>query len=482
MALSAQLPLIANCRLLYTLGDIKNFTTRSEPRLLNVATEICVNAYRDRSQISGRSVYGVFMKIESTTIPVTKSPIKRNVRDGVVDRWFSHTILRDANGVAILDSDGREQRTPTARHGKGMRWQARFVTRDGHEVGKSFARKAAANRWLAEQAANVERGEHIARNKQSVTINAIAVGWEARIEQLKPSTRAGYLNRWTTHVQPRWGAVKVSDVEHADIVRWVAELSRSGLSPSSVAACWGVLNQIVKMAVRNGNTLRNPCADVALPKTAHVEHEDLRIIGLGQLRELARTADAEASEQDGTMILTLGLVGLRFGELAGLQVQDVDIESRKFRVRRNVTEVDGHLHVGSPKSGKPRTVTFPTYIEERLKLQIAGRSAEDYVFALGGPGTAGPTKPMRRTNWAKRVFAPAVEQAGLKPLTVHDLRHAYASAAIRRGASIYVVQRQLGHARASITLDIYGYLFEEDLSDAADRLDAELTTLDSVAT
>ncbi|MDV6211789.1 tyrosine-type recombinase/integrase [Rhodococcus erythropolis] len=399
----------------------------------------------------------------------------------MVDRWFTHKILKDTHGVPILDKDGHEQKAPTARNGKGMRWQARFVTRDGKEVGKSFAKKTDANRWLAEQTANVERGEHIPRDKLTVTVDAISVGWEARIEQLKPSTRAGYLNRWRTHVQPRWGTVKLSDVEHADVVRWIADLTRAGQSVSSVSACWGVLNQILKMAVRNGNILRNPCADVALPKTAHIEHEDLRIITINQLRRLAASAEEHGTPQDGTMILTLGFVGLRFGELAGLQVRDVNLDARTLRIRRNVTEVDGHLHIGSPKSGKPRRVNFPAYLVKRLQDQIGASGPDDYLFPLGGRNQTGASKPMRRTNWAKRVFTPAVEKVELKPLTIHDLRHAFAASAIQAGASIYVVQRQLGHARPSITLDIYGYLFEDDLSDAADRLDAALDKLDQNA-
>lgn len=408
----------------------------------------------------------------------TRTPTRRNVRSGIVDRWYSHQILRDADGNPILDSNGREQRTPTARHGKGMRWQARFVTRDGREVGKSFAKKADAQRWLDEQTADVTRGEFIHNDRQSITVGAVAETWKAHIEQLKPSTRGGYLNRWRKHVEPRWGAVRLADVEHADIVQWVAELRQGGQSASSIAECWGVLNQILKIATRDGRLLRNPAADVRLPKATHAEHKDLRIISLADLRTLTQIAD-DRSEQDGTMILTLGMVGLRFGELAGLRVGDIDFAKRTMRIVRSATEVDGHVHVGSPKSGKPRTVTFPKSLAERLQTLTTDRPADAYVFQQGGVDASGPSQPTRRTNWSKRVFSPAVRKAGLGPLTVHDLRHCYAATAIGQGASIYVVQRQLGHARPSITLDIYGYLFEEDLTSAADRLDAAFAALDT---
>ncbi|MFD6857644.1 tyrosine-type recombinase/integrase [Rhodococcus sp. NPDC060090] len=412
------------------------------------------------------------------TPPHTRKPTRRNVRSGIVDRWYSHLTLKDAAGNPILDSNGREQRAPTTRHGKGMRWQARFVTRDGREVGKSFAKRADAQRWLDSQTADVTRGEFIHGERQAMTVGEVAATWKAHIEQLKPSTRAGYLNRWTTHVEPRWGNVRLADVEHAAIVQWVAELRQAGQSPSSIAACWGVLNQVLKVATRDGRLLRNPATDVRLPKTTHAEHNDLRIITLADLRTLARKAEGAEVGQNGTMILTLGLVGLRFGELAGLRIGDIEFTKRTMRISRNVTEVDGHLHIGSPKSGKPRTVTFPKSLTERLHVQAAGRPTDAYLFPQGGLDASGTSQPIRRTNWAKRVFTPAVDKAGLRPLTVHDLRHCYAASTLSAGASVYVVQRQLGHARPSITLDIYGYLFEEDLNSAADRLDAAIEALD----
>jgi integrase len=56
-------------------------------------------------------------------------------------------------------------------------------------------------------------------------------------------------------------------------------------------------------------------------------------------------------------------------------------------------------------------------------------------------------------------------------LRLYDLRHTAASLMIREGASVKAVQRQLGHATASITLDVYGHLFPEELEALAGRLE-----------
>jgi integrase len=57
-------------------------------------------------------------------------------------------------------------------------------------------------------------------------------------------------------------------------------------------------------------------------------------------------------------------------------------------------------------------------------------------------------------------------------LTPHELRHTAASLAVSAGANVKAVQAMLGHAKASMTLDVYADLFDDDLEAVADRLDA----------
>ena len=82
-------------------------------------------------------------------------------------------------------------------------------------------------------------------------------------------------------------------------------------------------------------------------------------------------------------------------------------------------------------------------------------------------------------NYRSRVFGLAIRKCqkndGTFPsITPHDLRHTAASLAISAGANVKAVQRMLGHAKASMTLDVYADLFDEDLDDVADRLDAAI--------
>jgi integrase len=94
--------------------------------------------------------------------------------------------------------------------------------------------------------------------------------------------------------------------------------------------------------------------------------------------------------------------------------------------------------------------------------------------------------PLNRAGFVRQYFKPAVRAAneaiaklpkGQRPallpegLRLYDLRHTCASLLIAHGASVKAVQRQLGHATASITLDTYGHLFPSEMEALADRLE-----------
>ena len=86
------------------------------------------------------------------------------------------------------------------------------------------------------------------------------------------------------------------------------------------------------------------------------------------------------------------------------------------------------------------------------------------------------------------MFRPAVARCQdtdhtFPTITPHDLRHTAASLAVSVRANVKAVQPMLGHAKASMTLDTYADLFDEDLDEVADRLDAAIrTTADALRT
>ena len=128
----------------------------------------------------------------------------------------------------------------------------------------------------------------------------------------------------------------------------------------------------------------------------------------------------------------------------------------------------------TPKTGERRSVPFPASLTEELAALMVGKGRDDLVFTnLRGD-------VLRGSNYRPRFFDPAVDEAAraadetFPTITPHDLRHTAASLAVSAGANVKAVQRMLGHAKASMTLDVYADLFDDDLDVVADRLDAAI--------
>ena len=217
-------------------------------------------------------------------------------------------------------------------------------------------------------------------------------------------------------------------------------------------------------AVKDGRLIRNVAAGVGLPRMAQSER---RYLTHQQVAALAGAAGEYA-----VLILVLSYCGLRWGEAAALRVRHADLLRRRLEVVESVTEVNGRMVFGSPKSHQQRSVPVPRFLVEHLAQHLAGKAADDLIF------TSPRGDVLRVQNFRRRRFDRAAVDVGIPGLTPHELRHTAASLAIASGATPKAVQAMLGHASATLTLDRYGHLFPDELDAVADRLDAARTRAD----
>jgi integrase len=116
----------------------------------------------------------------------------------------------------------------------------------------------------------------------------------------------------------------------------------------------------------------------------------------------------------------------------------------------STSRFSGTLRAG--RKAPMRSVPFPASLADELSALMVGKGREDLVFT----GTRGAV--LRGGNYRNRYFSKAVERCRkadetFPDITPHDLRHSAASLAISAGANVKAVQRMLGHAKASMTLD-----------------------------
>jgi hypothetical protein len=133
----------------------------------------------------------------------------------------------------------------------------------------------------------------------------------------------------------------------------------------------------------------------------------------------------------------------------------------------SITTADVSNWVGSlPQRGlAASTVPLVPEVSDIVDRWATGRSGSDWLFPAPKGG------PMSEANWRRSVgWKGAIIAAGRPNLRVHDLRHTAASLWLGQGADPKVVQRVLGHATASMTMDLYGHLIDANLWTAAARI------------
>lgn len=343
------------------------------------------------------------------------------------------------------------------------KWRARYRDATGKEHARHFTRKTDAERWVAASTTAVAKGDWIDPAKARTTVEEWSKVWLATKTHLRPRTREKYESALRVWVHPRWGNVPLASITHADLVTWIADI-QSDRSPAHTRHTLTVMSQMLRLAVRDGRLARNVAEGIAKPRLARPVQRFL------SLEEIARLA-GELPEPYDLMAVLLSFTGLRFGEVAGLRVSDIDIDRSRVTVNWSVTELaNGRLHRDAPKSYRRRAVPIPDMLKDRLEAFIAGRDPSDALFTGSRGG------PLRNSNFRHYFFDPAVRRAGLEPLTPHNLRDTAASLAVASGANVKAVQRMLGHASASMTLDVYSGLFDADLDDVAVRMNQAATT------
>jgi integrase len=331
----------------------------------------------------------------------------------------------------------------------------------GRQRSKVFRLKVDANDWLhANETAKGER-RWVDPAAGRERFGEWAERWYATTAALRPTTRRDYRVLLDNQVLPAFAAARLADLDALAVREWLAGLVGGGLSAKRARKAHQVLAQVLDAAVDGGKLARNVAAGVKLPK---VQRREMHFLDAVQVEALADAIDPRYP----TLVRVAAYTGLRPCELVALRVGRLNLLRGTVRVAEAAPEVAGRLEWGGVKTHEARTVRLPRFLCDELAAYLAGRphGPEDLVFTapLGGP--------LRESKFVPGYFKPAVRAVGL-PATVrfYDLRHTAASLLIREGASVKAVQRQLGHATASITLDTYGHLFPDELDALATRLE-----------
>jgi integrase len=341
------------------------------------------------------------------------------------------------------------------------KWRARYRDHEGREYSRHFDRKRDGQAWLDRVTAALETQTYVDPRTTKTTLRSYYDEWAPR-QLWAASTRDNYDNMMNACV---FGDVELRGLRRSHVEAWVKQMD-SKYAPGTIRTRIGNLRTVIRAAIADRLLVADPSVGVRLPRMRRAEVA-MVIPTPEQVGALMR-----ASEPWFRPFIALGaFAGLRIGEIAGVQVGDIAFLKRTLQVTRQVQNEPGSLVVKPPKHGSERLLYLPDELVTMLSEHIA---------EVGVHGDAGWLLPGRPPNpdslrWHWNATLAAANVAGFTP---HGLRHFYASGLIAHGADVPTVQRALGHASASTTLNTYSHLWvtAEDVtrSAAADLMSASL--------
>jgi len=382
----------------------------------------------------------------------------------------------------------------------GKKWRADFTGKDGVRHRSRFNTKAEADTYLVEKQSEIKDGTYVAP-KDIPTIGALADFWIAgRIEQsqtpghgYRPSTLA----QWQTHVEHMkvvlGETTKANEIDAKAIEKAIGKLRLSkkrggrGLSVKTVGKVLTTMSRVFKFGIRGKYGIHVDPVKLIEKVKENSGEQTSKGVRLKILREVTEKEVLSVEEvkrvilaaKPGlirTIIMSAIYTGARISELLALRWGDVKLDSGIVEIRRSLStarvkgEVNPEKHRWfDPKSARGiRDIPIPSHLVSALKewKEKCPKSDLDLVFSNGFG------EPCERTGIGRHGLKPALKQAGIdKAVSMHGLRHTYASMLILLKRPITEISKYLGHADVNITLRVYAHFLESKKQDTMSDLE-----------
>lgn len=338
-------------------------------------------------------------------------------------------------------------------------WQTRWRDHDKRACKKTFRLKRDADQFKTFIEHALLSHTYVDPAAAKVTFRVFAEQWRNDQHHHRQGTRDQIEGNLRLHVYPAIGDRPIGKVRARDIKDMVEGWGRSdsknrALAPSTAGTILTWTATIFKAAVEGRIITESPCKNVRLP-----EIQRRRITPLSPKTVM----DLEAGVQDRfKAIIMLGAgTGVRVSEALGLTLDRLDFLGKTVTIDRQLLRGSGDVPRLGPvkdRKNRPRVIPLPEAVIDSLAVHLA-------QFPIGSSGlvfTNATGSPIGRTSFSE-MFRSVADPLGIsKGEGFHQLRHFYASALIRSGESVKVVQERLGHASVLTTLEQYGHLWPDN--------------------
>ncbi|WP_290809160.1 site-specific integrase [Herbiconiux sp.] len=344
--------------------------------------------------------------------------------------------------------------TETLRSG---RYQALYRTASGERrsAGSFDHKKAAIAAATVAEENSRKVGWRDPKVAQQTWREWAAEWWPTRT--VAPGTLKTDAGRRDGRLMPKWGDVRLCDITRHEVKKWAGELRDEGLSPATVQRTVHLLSASLTAAVDAEILPGNVAYRLRLPPADNTKERYLTKKEQGRL-----LAQFEDDSVDQALVALLLGTGLRWGEAVGLQVKRVDLQRKMLRVAEVWDNKSRELKA-YPKSKRRRDVPIPPWVARRIK-PLMKNSASGFVFEIDG-------NVIDYSNWRNRAWSNAIIGAHLDDgeVTIHTLRHTYASMLVQAGRSLEEIGKLLGHL-SPLTTQRYSHLAKVASDEVLDAL------------
>lgn len=337
--------------------------------------------------------------------------------------------------------------------------------------------KKVIDRFVREVEQELEKGEFLDYTKRTFSDLGDEY-FEKYVRFLSPITLQGYRHMYQTPsygLRAFFGDVRLERITTALVQDYINLLDDRNLSPKSIKNRVMLLHAIIGKGIKLNYLKRgyNPVEEVELPK---LKKKKIEAYSEDEIRELL-----EAVDRDGTLNLKLIIylmlgTGVRKGELCAITFDSINLEKRELYINANVVDVDGKLYIKEPKTAAGvRTIALPETVIAVIKeamLDYKKRKLKTTNFVDSGYLM---TKPNGEQLYPDTVYNIhrrfMMSHPELRYLSLHKLRHTFASISISHNVDVKTLQETLGHSNASVTLDTYSHGYFGNKMKQADLLD-----------
>lgn len=353
------------------------------------------------------------------------------------------------------DIRGKELGVGISQRKDGL-YSGRFVDRNGKRRQKYFKKLQDCRRWIAE--AVYQDGHSDIRNTGSLSLDAWFELWyEMNRGNFRYNTLKARRRRYEHDIKPVIGHMPVAEIKTIHCQNVMLSL-QGRFSQSTLSQTRSLMKILFDYALDNEVISSNPVTR-KVKVIGGTEKSAARVLTMQEQNRLTECLPRYSFRNQYLFVLN---TGLRCGEMIALTWEDVDFNGRKVRINKTAAVIssDGQVIVNPPKTKSsvrdvPLTQEAFRILQEQKKRSAVNIENSKYVF------TGNNGKIVSNQNYS-RTLSYICKKNGIEPISMHSLRHTFATRCIEAGMKPKTLQTILGHSTLAMTMNQYVHTTEDE--------------------